>query len=273
MTLQRDASSSLAMERSVPALRDVSRPRGSRHEECERHCVKGLHDLVQTLTDKVAQLERLGSAPAGGAVKPLDTHRRQVTVVFIDLRGFTAFSETAEPEDVLAVLREYHAEMGRLIAAHAGVLERFTGDGLMVFFDDPVSVPNPAERALSMAFDMRDHLGQLTLNWRKLNHDLDFAVGVAQGYATVGPIGFEGRWDYGVIGTVTNLAARLCEEAKPGQILVSRRVFGAVEHVVEAEPIGDLTLKGFLRPVPVFNAIAPKGDAHPPGVRARALIS
>jgi adenylate cyclase len=119
-----------------------------------------------------------------------------------------------------------------------------------------------------VSLPMRDHLGQLTLKWRKRNHDLDFAVGVAQGYATIGPIGFEGRWDYGVIGTVTNLAARLCEEARPGQILVSRRVFAAVEHVVEVEPIGDLTLKGFRRPVPVFNAIALKGDGRGPTARS-----
>ena len=181
------------------------------------------------------------------AVNALSTHRRQVTVVFIDLRGFTAFSETAEPEDVVEVLREYHAEVGRLVTAHAGVLERFTRDGGMVSFDDRVAVPNPPERALSMVFDMRDHLGQLTSKWRKRNHDLDFAVGVAHGYPTV-------------IGTVTNLAVRLCEKAKPGQILISRRVFAAVEHVVEAEPMGDLTFKGFLGLVPVFNARSRKGE-------------
>jgi len=194
--------------------------------------------------DAPSSLATEASVPA---LRDLGTRCRQVTVVFIDLRGFTAFSETAEPEDVVEVLREYHAEMGRLIAAHAGALERFTRDGVMVFFDDRVSAPNPPERALSMVFDMRDHLGQLTLKWRKRNCDLDFAVGVAHGYPTV-------------IGTVTNLAVRLCEEAKPGQILVSRRVFAAVQHLVEAEPIGDLTFKGFLGPVPVFNARSRKGD-------------
>ena len=179
-------------------------------------------------------------------------------MVFIDLRGFTAFSETAEPGDVAEVLRQYHAEVGRLVAVHAGALERFTRDGGMVSFDDRVSVPNPPRaRAEHGLPDMREHLGQLTPKWRKLNHDLDFAIGIAHGYPTV-------------IGTVTNLAARLCEEAKPGQILVSRRVFAAVEHVVEAEPIGDLTFKGFLGPVPVFNARSMKGA---PGVRWRALIS
>ena len=192
-------------------------------------------------------LDAPSSLAAESAVNPLGTRCRQVTVVFIDLRGFTAFSETAEPEDVVEVLREYHAEMGRLIAAHAGALDRCTRDGAMVFFDDRVSVPNPPERALSMVFDMRDHLGQLTSKWGKRNYDLDFAVGVAHGYPTV-------------IGTVTNLAVRLCEEAKPGQILVSRRVFAAVQHLVEAEPIGDLTFKGFLGPVSVFNARSRKGD-------------
>jgi adenylate cyclase len=181
------------------------------------------------------------------AVNLLSTHHRQVTVVFIDLRGFTAFSETAKPEDVVEVLREYRAELGRLAAAHAGALERFTRYGGVVFFDDRDSAPTPPERALSMVFDMRDHLDQLISKWRKANYDLDLAVGVAHGYPTV-------------FGTVPNLAADLCEKAKPGQILVSRRVFAAVEHVVEAEPIGDLTLQGFLGPMPVFNVRSRKGD-------------
>ena len=223
--------------------------------------------LEQRVQEQVAQLERLGRlrrffSPqlaelivAGDTEDPLKSHRREVTVVFLDLRGFTTFAETAEPEEVMGVLREYHAEMGQLILAHEGTLERFTGDGLMIFFNDPVPVPNPGERAVRMAVAMRDRVGELTLRWRKLGYDLDCGMGLAQGYATIGAIGFEGRWDYGAIGTVTNLAARLCGEAQPGQILVPRRLLGTVEHLVEAEAIGELSLKGFHRPITAYNIL------------------
>ncbi len=237
--------------------------------------IKGLHDTVQELNrtleqrvaEQVGQLERLSRLKrffspqlaelivAGGAEDPLRTHRREVTVVFLDLRGFTAFAETAEPEEVMGVLREYHAEMGALILAHEGTLERFTGDGMMVFFNDPVPVPDAAARAVRMAVAMRDRVTALTARWRKLGYELHFGVGIAQGYATIGAIGFEGRSDYGAIGTVTNLAARLCGDAGPGQILISRRVLAAVEELVRAEPVGELTLKGFLKPVPAFNVV------------------
>ncbi len=190
---------------------------------------------------------------AGGADDPLKTHRREVTVVFLDLRGFTAFAETAEPEEVMGVLREYHAEMGRLILEHEGTLERFTGDGMMIFFNDPVEVPNPAERAIRMAVAMRDVVGGLAARWRKRGWDLALGVGIAQGYATIGAIGFEGRMDYGAIGTVTNLAARLCGEAAGGQILISARVAGAVESLVEADDVGPIALKGLARPVPIWS--------------------
>ena len=194
----------------------------------------------------------------GGAEDPLQTHRREVTVVFLDLRGFTAFAETAEPEEVMGVLREYHAAMGALILAHEGTLERFAGDGMMVFFNDPVPVPDAPERAVRMALAMRDRLGELGARWRKRGHELDFGIGIAQGFATIGAIGFEGRLDYGAVGTVTNLAARLCGEAKPGQILVSQRLLGAVEALAEAEPVGELSLKGFSKPVPAFNVVGLK---------------
>ena len=182
-----------------------------------------------------------------------------MTVVFLDLRGFTAFAETAEPEEIMGVLREYHAELGQLILAHEGTLERFAGDGMMIFFNDPVPVPNPAERAIRMAVAMRERAGTLTAKWRKQGYELDLGIGIAQGYATIGAIGFEGRWDYGAIGTVTNLSFRLCGEARPGQILVAKRVLAAVEELVEAEPIGELLLKGFLKPVPTFNILRLKG--------------
>ncbi len=223
--------------------------------------------LERRVSDQVAQLDRLGRLKrffspqlaelivAGDAEDPLKSHRREVTVVFLDLRGFTAFAETAEPEEVMGVLREYHAEMGKLILDHEGTLERFTGDGMMVFFNDPVPVPNPAERAIRMALYMRDRVKDLRVKWKKRGVDLDFGVGIAQGYATIGAIGFEGRLDYGAIGTVTNLAARLCGEAKPGQILVSQRMLGMVEDLVEAETVGELALKGFLKPVSAFNVI------------------
>ena len=190
---------------------------------------------------------------AGGADDPLATHRREVTVVFLDLRGFTAFAETAEPEEVMDVLREYHAEMGHLIVEHEGTLERFTGDGMMIFFNDPVEVPDAAERAIRMAVAMRDSVAGLAARWRKRGWDLALGVGIAQGYATIGAIGFEGRVDYGAIGTVTNLAARLCGEAKGEQILISARVASAVEGMIEAEELGPLALKGVARPVPIWS--------------------
>ena len=227
--------------------------------------------LERRVQEQVGQIERLGRLKrffspqlaelivAGGADDPLNTHRREVTVVFLDLRGFTAFAETAEPEEVMAVLHEYHAEMGTLILEHEGTLERFTGDGMMVFFNDPVPVPDPAGRAVRMAVAMRDRVGALSAGWRKAGHDLALGVGIAQGYATIGAIGFEGRWDYGAIGTVTNLAARLCGEAKGGQILVAQKVAGALEGRVELEEIGPLVLKGLLRPVAAFNTLSLKG--------------
>jgi class 3 adenylate cyclase len=228
-------------------------------------------DLEQRVTEQVSQLDRLGRLKrffspalaeailAGGADDPLKTHRREIAVVFLDLRGFTAFAETAEPEEVMGVLREYHAEMGRLILEHEGTLERFTGDGMMVFFNDPVPVPDAAARAVRMAVAMRERVSEMIGKWRKQGFELDLGVGIAQGYATIGAIGFEGRLDYGAIGTVTNLAARLCGEAKPGQILASRRVAAQLEGQIEVEEVGDLTLKGFVRPVAACNVLKLRG--------------
>jgi class 3 adenylate cyclase/CheY-like chemotaxis protein len=238
------------------------------HDQEARHR-RELAEWNQTLERRVAeqvtQLERLARLKrffspqlaelivTGGASDPLTTHRRQVTVVFVDLRGFTAFAETAEPEEVMAVLREYHAEMGRLILEHEGTLERFTGDGMMIFFNDPVQVANPDERAIRMAIAMRDRVAALAMGWRKRGWDLTLGVGIAQGYATIGAIGFEGRLDYGAIGTVTNLAARLCGEARGGQILISARVAAAVEELIDAEDVGAITFKGLARPVPTWS--------------------
>ena len=228
--------------------------------------------LEQRVKEQVALLDRLGRLKrffspqlaelivAGGADDPLATHRRNLTVCFLDLRGFTAFAESVEPEEVMSVLREYHAEMGRLVMEHEGTLERFTGDGMMVFFNDPVPVPNAAERTLRMALDMRERVGELIVSWRKMGYELELGVGIAQGYATIGAIGYEGRWDYGAIGTVTNLAARLCGEAKPGQILVSKRVLAATDGLFELESVGELTLKGLHRPVTAYNVLGAKAS-------------
>ncbi len=222
-------------------------------------------NLEQRVADGVAQLERLGRMKrflspqvadlilAGVGEDPLMSHRREITVVFLDLRGFTAFTETAEPEEVMGVLREYHAEMGRLIMAHQGTLERFAGDGIMIFFNDPVPLENPAASAVRMALEMQTRFGELVSNWKKRGYDLGMGIGIAEGYATLGAIGFEGRWDYGAIGNVTNVAARLCGEAGAGQILVSQRVFAKVEDLVESEMVGELSLKGLGRPVKTFN--------------------
>jgi len=229
------------------------------------------HTLEQRVADQLVQLERLGRLKrffspqlaelilAGGAEDPLKSHRRDVTVVFLDLRGFTAFAETTEPEEIMGVLRDYHGEMGRVILAHEGTLERFAGDGMMVFFNDPVPVSDPAARAVRMVLVMRDRLAELTSKWRKRGFDLGFGAGIAQGYATIGAVGFEGRWDYGAIGNVTNLAARLCGEAKPGQILIAQRVLASVEDLVEVEPVGELQLKGMLKPIAAFNVLGLKG--------------
>jgi class 3 adenylate cyclase/CheY-like chemotaxis protein len=223
--------------------------------------------LEQRVEEQVAQLERLGRLKrffspqlaelivAGGAEDPLKTHRREITVVFLDLRGFTSFAETVEPEEVMSVLREYHTEMGKLILEHGGTLERFTGDGMMIFFNDPVPVPDAAQRAVRMALAMRQRVEGMIGNWSKLGYELALGIGIAQGYATIGGIGFEGRWDYGAIGTVTNLAARLCGEAKPAQIIVSKRFLATVENLVQAEAVGEFVLKGFQRPVTAYNIV------------------
>ncbi len=220
--------------------------------------------LAQRVADGVKQLEQVGRLKrffspqlaelivAGGTDDPLKSHRREITVVFLDLRGFTAFTETADPEEVMGVLREYHTAMGRLILAHEGTLERFSGDGMMIFFNDPLPMADPAPRAVRMAIEMQREMAALAAGWKKRGYDLMMGAGIAQGFATIGGIGFEGRIDYGAIGTVTNLAARLCGEAKGGETLLSQRVMGALDGAFQAEAAGDLSLKGFARPVPAF---------------------
>jgi class 3 adenylate cyclase len=242
--------------------------------------VAELAELNRTLEARVSQqveeLERVGRlrrylSPqladlivSSGNESILESHRRQITVVFCDLRGFTAFAEVAEPEEVMGVLAEYHAALGELIHSHGATIEQFAGDGVMVFFNDPLPQPDHAERAVRMACAMRERVAELTRRWRRQGHQLDFGVGIAMGYATLGRIGFEGRFDYAAIGSVSNLAARLCGEASGGQILISGRVLGVIEELVQAEALGDLMLKGFHRPVDAYNVLGIRVDRSTP---------
>jgi len=209
--------------------------------------------------ERVSRLKRFLSPQvtelilSSGDERVLESHRRAITVLFCDLRGFTAFSETAEPEEVMSVLREYHAALGNLIHKHEGTVERFAGDAIMVLFNDPLPCPDPNLRAVRMAVEMRDAVAQLAAGWRKHGHELGFGMGIAHGYATLGRIGFEGRFDYSAIGTVVNLAARLCGQAQAGQILIDPKVYAAVDTLVDTEPAGELVLKGLTRAIKAFN--------------------
>ena len=244
--------------------------------------IKALHDTVQqqaaelaawnrTLEERVAaqldEIEKVGRlkrflAPqlaemivSSGDEGILDSHRRDIVVVFCDLRGYTAFAETGEPEEVWAVLREFHAALGPLVSRFEGTLDHFSGDGLMVYFNDPLPCPDPAERAVRMSVAMRAGVGELMSGWRRRGFAIGFGIGVAQGYATLGRIGFAERVDYTAIGTVTNLAARLCAEAQDGQILLSKRVAAAVEGIVTLEEVGNLALKGLSQAIAVYNVV------------------
>jgi adenylate cyclase len=215
-------------------------------------------DRVRDELERTARLKRffspqLADALAAGDDSLLTSHRREITVVFGDLRGFTAFAEMAGPEEVMRLLDDYHAAVGPRVFEYEGTLERFTGDGFMVFFNDPVPCPDPAARAVRMTVAMRDAVGALLQTWRRRGHALGFGAGIAMGYATIGRIGFEGRFDYAAIGTVTNLSARLCQEARDGQILVSQQVLDETETLVEAREVGLLTLKGFAKPVVAYD--------------------
>jgi adenylate cyclase len=221
--------------------------------------------LEKRVADQLAEIERMGrlrrflspqiaaAVLASGDESVLESHRRDIAVVFCDVRGFTAFAETAEPEEVTSFLREYHTRLGALIHKYEGTLERFIGDGLMVLFNDPLRCADPSIRAVRMAVEMRTQIKELTAKWRKQGHELGFGMGISYGYATLGRIGFEGRFDYSAVGTVVNLAARLCEEASDGQILIDGKVLSAIGAVAETQPAGELTLKGLHRPIPAFN--------------------
>jgi adenylate cyclase len=252
--------------------------------------IKTLHDTVQAQAKELADWNRLLERRVSDQVEqigrmdrlrrflppqvadlviagrdgsdPLASHRCDVTVIFGDLRGFTSFAEAAEPEEVIAVLREYHAAIGELVQQYEGTLERFVGDGVLIFFNDPLPQEDHTERAVRMALEMRERVHVLAERWSGRGHLLGFGIGMARGYATLGSVGFERRLEYSVIGPVPNLACRLCDEAKPGQILISEHVFAALSDQVETVPQGDLALKGFQNLVPAFELVAWRGTLN-----------
>lgn len=243
------------------------RERTGELEVQSQEVVKLNQQLERRVADQVGEIERMGRLRrflppqvadlivASGTEKQLESHRQEITALFCDLRGFTGFSESSDPEDVMALLAEYHAAIGKIIIKYSGTLERYAGDGVMVIFNDPVPVENPALQAVLMALDMRAAIGSLIEKWRDLGHDLGFGIGIAHGFATLGTIGFEGRRDYAAIGTVSNVASRLCDEAKPGQILISPRVRQAVEKGLTVEAVGEFALKGIRRPMTAYNVL------------------
>jgi adenylate cyclase len=232
--------------------------------------------LEQRVTKQVEELERLrqlqrflspqlaDAIVSSGDDSILRSHRREVAMLFCDLRGYTTFADAAEPEELIAVLGEFHAAVGRLVQRFDATVGFLAGDGIQVFFNDPIEVPDPALRAVRMACALREAMTEVTARWRKRGYDLDFGVGIAFGYATCGEVGFEGRSDYAALGTVTNLAARLSDEATAGQILIPQRLYAEVEDDVDVERAGEYTLKGFPRPVAAFNVL---------GVRERAAAT
>lgn len=254
----------------IKALHDRSIEQAARLEtqavqlsELNQHLEERIAQQLSEL-ERVSHLKRFFSPQlaelivSSGEESLMESHRREITVVFCDLRGFTAFSQTAEPEEVMGVLREFHQAVGPLIFRFEATLEHFAGDGLMVFFNDPLPCPDPAARAIRMAVAMQKEVGQLVESWRKRGYDLGLGIGIGSGYATLGQIGFEGHFHYGAIGSVLNLASRLCDKAKSGEIFITQRVYGEIETLAQVEPVGSLTLKGFLESIPAFNVVALK---------------
>jgi len=258
----------LARVRSLLRLKeyyDTIKQQSSELAEWNRTLEARVKDQVEEI-ERVSRLRRFLSPQIAELVLSqealLQPHRREISVVFCDLRGFTTFSETAEPEESLAVLRDYHQAVGAAVFRHEGTLEHFAGDGVMVWFNDPVTQDDHALRAAGMALAVRGRMAELFEKWTKRGHSLGFGAGIAMGHATLGRIGFEGRYDYGAVGNVTNLAQRLSAEAKAGQILVSQRVFSAIEGAVESESVGEVVLKGYSRPVAAYSVIALKALAR-----------
>jgi class 3 adenylate cyclase len=244
----------------IKQYHDTIRAQAAELGELNRTLEARVAEQVEELA-RMARLRRFLSPTLAEVVMErgdsvLESHRRELAVLFADLRGWTDFSSGTEPEEVMSVVGSYHAAMGELILRYEATVGWFAGDGLMVWFNDPIPCDDPAARAVRMAVEMRDAMSALTAGWRKRGHELDFSIGVALGYATIGRIGFEGRYDYGAVGSVLNLASRLCDAAEPGQIAIGRRVLAEVEEIVEATPLGALELKGFGRPLEAFAVTA-----------------
>lgn len=257
------------------------------HDKSQEQTLQ-LSDWNQRLEERVAEqsaeLQRIGqlkrffppqlvdSIVSSGDQDLMKSHRREITAVFCDLQGFTSFAETAEPEDIIEVMREYHNAIGPLTFRYGATIEHFVGDGLTAYFNDPIPCPDPAARAVHMALAMHEEVGRLIEAWTGRGYDLGFKIGVALGYATLGQFGFEGQFHYGAIGSVLNLASRLCDRARHGETLITQRVYAEVEDLVEATPIGEVTLKGFRKPITALNAVRMRavphpGPDHPPGGR------
>jgi class 3 adenylate cyclase len=230
--------------------------------------------LAERVREQVAQLERLSrlkrffsrpvaEAIVAGGEELLKPHRREITAVFLDLRGFTSFTDRADPDEVMDLLRDYHATLGRTVEEYGGTLEHFAGDGIMIFFSDPLPVDRPAERAVRMALALQDAFNPISEAWEKLGHQVGLGIGISQGEATLGVIGFEQRWEYAAIGNVPNIAARLCGHARAGEIILDAQTETAVAHMAETEPIGPLELRGFVHPVAAFRLKALHGDPAP----------
>jgi DNA-binding response OmpR family regulator len=251
----------------IKALHDTVLEQSAKLEAQSAQLAEWNRTLEQQVAEQLAKLQRVGRLKrflspqlvdliiSSGEEGLLESHRREVTVVFLDLRGFTAFSDYAEPEEVVGLLRNYHTEMGKLIFHFDGTLEHFAGDGIMVFFNDPIPQEDHTEKAVRMAMEMQARVKDLRQEWLKKSYDLDLGVGMSAGYATLGTIGFEGRMDYGAVGNVTILASRLSSEAKGGQILTDQKTLSKVEDLVEARSVGELQLKGFGRPTAAFNVL------------------
>ena len=282
-----EASALVARVRSmlrIKSLHDTIQDQARRLQAQGAQLAEWNESLTQRVTDQLAELERVSRlkrflAPqvanlivSSGDDSFLESHRREITVVSCDLRGYTSFSEIGDPEEVMRIMRQFHSTIGEIIFGFEGTVERSVGDGVMVMFNDPVPCPDAPARAVRMAATMRQRVAELSRDWRTMGYELGLEVGIAQGYATIGKLGFEGRFEYAAIGTVTNLALRLCEEAGPGQIFISQRVHAAVRDLLDVEPVGERTLKGFLKPVPAYNVLRVKGiDAAISGRRPSPL--
>ena len=258
----------LARVRSLLRLKDyydTIKQQSNELAEWNRTLETRVKDQVEEI-ERVSRLRRFLSPQIAELVLSqealLQPHRREISVVFCDLRGFTTFSETAEPEESLAVLRDYHQAVGAAVFRHEGTLEHFAGDGVMIWFNDPIAQEDHALRAVRMALAVGTRMAELFEKWKKRGHALGFGAGIAMGHATLGRIGFEGRYDYGAVGNVTNLAQRLSAEAKPGQILISQRVLSAIDDAVEAETLGEVGLKGYSRPMALYNVVRMRAVAQ-----------